>query len=139
VNAQGNFGSSQGNAFEVFYDYQIETTPTTDEAAVNNAIIPQVEVAISSVILPLLFPDDCDSPFGRQLQENNVVGYNTRPNDLVLSNGKKMFGAKCCLFVHMSKPHPVSMFLFDHSCMSTGAGQPGRQLFYCVWCLYNHK
>eukprot|EP00978_Attheya_sp_CCMP212_P019630 scaffold55259_cov58-Attheya_sp.AAC.1 len=95
----GSFGVSTGNAIQITYNYEIETS-TTDTNKLVDFIIPALEKAVSDKLVPLFFGglNECGSNGERMLQQEQqhlqrrlrLVGLSGNPPDSEIDGGESV-------------------------------------------------
>ena len=80
----------------VSYLYQISVVPGTSASLLDGTILEELDAAIPTAILPLLFPNDCAFSGGgrRHLQDNNngggtMLAVSQMPDDELVMDGCK--------------------------------------------------
>ena len=93
VNLSGRFGTTRGDKHIVGYVYQLEVEPGTKLQQVEDEIIPAVEAATVTSMIPSMFEPLCGSSRRLQLElvqppEPRYLGINTTPKDIIMEDGK---------------------------------------------------
>jgi len=96
VNAAGNTGSMDGDAFMYDFFYQLELAEELSAAEVDDTLLVEIEQAMANALIPDLFPMQCGTFHRvggrggrRKLQDSpRYIGLTTRPPDFVLRGCK---------------------------------------------------